>query len=356
MKLRIPFRLPTLHGLARSSQPRPDSAFRQLKVALLSDELTRTGLSAECEVRNLTPLNARLLLKFWRPQLLLVESAWAGLGDSWKYKVAAYPDHPGRNNLSLRQLVRHARELGIPSVFWNKEDGVHFERFIDSARLFDHVFTVDSNCVPRYQAVMGAHASVHTMMFPVQPATHSFTGFDFKHRRASFVGSYSQHIHAARRVWQDMAFGAATDTGLGLTVFDRNSGRKAGQYRYPALPGLITRPAVPYAGTAQLYKDYLVSLNVNTVDDSPTMYSRRLVEILACGGIAVTNPSPAVERYFKDYCHVVSSADEARTLFERLSRGAACSDLERARAGAEYVLREHTWAHRLDEIASVIGL
>lgn len=343
--------------LAPASRPRPGSAFRQLKVALLSDELTRTGLSAECQVRNVTPLNAGLLLKMWRPSMLLVESAWNGVGDSWKYKVAAYPDFPRRTNQRLRKLVEQARDLGIPTVFWNKEDGVHFERFIASAQLFDHVFTVDANCVPRYRAVMGEGASVHTMMFPVQSATHNFTGFDFKYRRASFVGSYSQHIHEARRVWQDMAFGAATDTGLGLTVFDRNSGRKAGQYRYPALAGLETKPAVPYAQTAQLYKDYLVSLNVNTVVDSPTMYSRRLVEILACGGIAVTSPALSVDLLFKDYCHVISTADEAVPLFTRLQReGASPQDLERARAGAEYVLREHTWSQRLEQMAQAIGL
>ena len=86
------------------------------------------------------------------------------------------------------------------------------------------------------------------------------------------------------------------------------------------------------------------------------MYSRRLVEILACGGIAVTNPSPAVDRYFKDYCHVVHDAVEATELFARLKHGPSADDLARAQAGARYVLAQHTWAHRLDEIARVVGL
>lgn len=87
------------------------------------------------------------------------------------------------------------------------------------------------------------------------------------------------------------------------------------------------------------------------------MYSRRLVEILACGGIAVTSPALSVDALFKDYCHVVSDAEEARDLFERLHRwGASSQDLERARAGAEYVLREHTWANRIAQITEVVGL
>lgn len=328
----------------------------RLRIALVSDALTQSSLDAECDVLTVTPRNYRFALKYGRPDLLLVESAWQGYRNKWKFKIAAYPDHPQRSNAALAQLVAYARDAGIPTVFWNKEDGVHFDRFIDSARLFDHIFTVDENCLPRYRAAVGPAVTVDTLLFAVQPATHSFSGFDFKHNRSNFVGSYSRHIHDRRRVWQDLMFGEALGTGLGVTVVDRNSDRKAAHYRYPDVPDLTVLPAVTHPQTSQVYKDYLVSLNVNTVEDSATMFSRRLVEILACGGIAVTNPSPAVERYFKEYCHVVQGADEMRALFERLKHGPDNDDLERARAGAEYVLREHTWAHRLDEIAAVVGL
>ena len=330
--------------------------FRKLKVALIADELTRFCLPFECQVRDVTSLNHKFLFRLWKPDLLFVESAWHGCSNSWKFKIAAYPDHPQRHNHKLARLVVYARERGIPTVFWNKEDGVHFDRFIDSARLFDHIFTVDENCIPRYRAVVGPAATVNTLMFPVQPATHNFTGFNFKHHRANFVGSYSHHVHDLRRHWQDLIFGAVKDAGLGLTVVDRNSGRKSANYRYPSALGLEVLPALPHAQTAHIYKDYLVSLNVNTIEDSATMYSRRLVEILACGGIAVTNPSLAVDRYFKDYCHVVHNAVEAADLFARLKHGPSADDLARAEAGARYVLAEHTWAHRLEEIARVVRM
>lgn len=330
--------------------------FRKIKVALIADELTRFCLPFECQVRDVTSLNHKFLFRFWKPDLLFVESAWLGRGNSWKFKIAAYPDHPQRNNHKLARLLVYAKERGIPTVFWNKEDGVHFDRFIDSAKLFDHIFTVDENCIPRYRAVVGPHVTVNTLIFPVQPTTHNFTGFNFKHHRANFVGSYSHHVHDRRRVWQDLMFDAVKHTDLGLTVIDRNSDRKSDNYRYPSAPGLEVRPALPHAQTAQIYKDYLVSLNVNTIEDSSTMYSRRLVEILACGGIAVTNPSPAVDRYFKDYCHVVHNAGEATDLFARLKHGPSADDLARAEAGARYVLAEHTWAHRLEEITRVVGL
>lgn len=330
---------------------------RPLRVAAVADPLTRACLQIECELVHVTPNNYKEVLAGFRPDFLFFESVWHGHEDAWRFKVASYPWYRFRSNKAVEKLARYARKLGVPTVFWCKEDGVHFQRFINSARHFDHVLTVDVNCMSRYKAVMGAGASVGVLQFPVQPRFHSFTGFDFNHRSAAFLGSYSHHIHSDRRIWQDMAFKSALDAGLGLTIFDRNSDRKSGIYRYPQLPGAVVMPSLTHEQTGQAYKDYVLSLNVNTVTDSPSMYSRRLVEILACGGIAVTSPAQSVDILFKDYVHVLSTTEEAMNLFARIAKeGPNVQDLERARAGAEYVLREHTWARRLAEIVDLVGV
>lgn len=329
---------------------------KKIKIAYIADELTSICLGYEADARFVTPLNYKLMLRFWKPDFIFVESAWHGHRNVWKFKIAAYPDHPKRNNTTLQKVVSYAKSLGIPTVFWNKEDGVHYERFIESAKLFDHIFTVDENCIPKYRSVVDSNVTVNTLMFAVQTRIHNFTGFDFKYNKANFVGSYSSHLHDRRRMWQDMIFRAASQTNLGLRVYDRNSARKSSTYRYPVLANMEVKPAVKYNDTAQIYKDYLVSLNVNTIEDSGTMFSRRLAEIIACGGIAITNPSPAVDRYFKEYCHIVANEEEANTLFERLKQGPSPDDLMRAREGADYIAREHTWTHRLKEICDVIGL
>lgn len=328
---------------------------KTLKIALISDELTEVCLQYEADIFNITPLNYKLILYFFKPDFLFVESAWHGKRNSWKFKIASYPDHPKRNNNALQRVVEYAKKLNIPTVFWNKEDGVHFDRFIKSATLFDHIFTVDENCISKYRAVVGHHVTVNTLMFAVQSKIHYFSGFNFKYNKANFVGSYSHHIHDRRRLWQDMIFRSTSCTEFELSIYDRNSSRKSSNYRFPKLSGMSINAAVKYTETAQIYKDYLVSLNVNTIDDSTTMFSRRLVEIIACGGIAVTNPSPAVEKYFKEYCYVVQNESEANELFDRLKYGLSEDDMQRARAGAEYVAKNHTWSHRIKEIYEVIG-
>jgi hypothetical protein len=326
-----------------------------LKIALVSDDLTRNCLSSEAQVCNVTPRNFRFVLRYWKPNLLFVESAWEGHRGTWKYKIASYPNYPERTNDALQRVVSCARDLGIPTIFWNKEDGVHFERFIRSAALFDHIFTVDENCVPLYRSRVDPSVSVGTLMFAIQPAIHYVTPDQRRLAAANFVGSYGLHVHDNRRAWQDMLFRAATRASLPLTVFDRNSNRASPNYRFPEMPGMRICPQVPHAKTADIYREYLVSLNVNTVEDSPTMYSRRLVEIIACGGIAVTNPTPSVERHFGDYCYAVRSEDEAAELLARLKHGPTREDLERAAAGAAYVLANHTWRHRLEQVMQVIS-
>jgi hypothetical protein len=339
----------------RAPTPAPTGPHAKLSVALVADELTRSCLQRECRVHHLTPVNHARVLREARPDLLFVESAWSGERDAWKYRIAAYPDHPDRSNKALARLVEHARELGIPAVFWNKEDGVHFDRFIDSARLFDIVLTVDASCVDRYRAELRPGAHVGVLPFAVQPQIHSFDGIAPDRRGACFVGSYSQHIHPGRRARQEGLMSAAAAT-LGLTVYDRNSDRRGGHYRYPAFPGLRTRGKVPHERTAAVYKSHLASLNVNTIEDSDTMFSRRLIEIMACGGLAVTTPARSVDTLFKDCCHVVHTPEEARDLFERLARGGYdARDREMMNEGATRVLREHTYARRLDAVLDAIG-
>jgi len=327
-----------------------------MKIALISDILTHDALLKEARIRQITPLNYKIILKLWKPKFLFVESAWQGHKNRWKFKIASYSDYPKRNNDKLKKIVTYAKYLGIPTVFWNKEDGVHFERFKESAKLFDHIFTVDENCISKYREIVNENVTVNTLMFAVQSKLHYFDGFNFKYNRANFVGSYSHHLHARRKMWQDAMFNAASKSELGLTAFDRNSNRKSNIYRYETLENMEVYPSVSYDKTAQIYKQYLVSLNVNTIEDSKTMFSRRVVEILACGGILVTNSTPAIEKYFKDYCNVVHNEEEMLTLFKRLKCGPSEDDLKRAKAGAEYIKKYHSWSHRLEEIKEVIGL
>ena len=336
----------------REFRPSP-SPFASLRIGLVSDNLTRECLRRECTVVDLTPDNYREAIADRRLDLVLVESCWNGFEDSWRYGIAAYPDVPERHNGALSSLVATAREAGIPAIFWNREDGVHFDRFIASATLFDRVLTVDETMLPAYRDALGSDARLGVMMFAASRFLHQPRDVE-PQRRAAFVGSYSTHLHDERRRWQDDMFRAAEP--LGLTIHDRNSGRKADRYRFPERAWIDVRPAVSPLRIPAIFRRHAINLNVNTMRNSPTAFSRRLVEILACGALALSNDSLAVRRLFADHVETTDDPAQARGLFERIALdGLSGAQEEMRRAAAHYVHQEHSWTNRLEQVVAMAG-
>ena len=330
--------------------------FSSLKMALVVDHFTEACLSAECRIKNITPWNYREILDTWRPDLLFVESTFHGVNGSWRYELAKQPRWLRLTKpKAIYKVVEYARSLAIPTIFWNKDDGVFFDLFAGVAGHFDHIFTSDANYVPRYRALAPAATTVHALMMAYQSAFHFFDGFHFQSTDACFTGSYYRRILGDRRGFLDMLFRNVAETGLHINVFDRNHYRfsKYFEFRFPKAANVRIHPRVDYWDTAQVYKKHGLSINVNSIVDSETMCSRRLLEILACGGIAVTNPSVCVDKHFREFCHVVSTGEEARELFARARSGPSKNDRERAEAGAEHVRSTHTWAHRLKTICEI---
>lgn len=327
-----------------------------ISIALVSDELTAFSLNNEKDitVKHLTTHNWTWLFKIFKPDFILVESCWRGFKDAWRYKIANYPDYPERNNVELRKLLEMADKYNIPAVFWNKEDAAHFNRFIDSASLFKYVLTVDSNCVERYQVILGNKVKVGVLPFAVQPEFHYPATSLPRYRKSLFIGSYSKHIHNSRRQWQDKAFSAAS--AYGLDIVDRNSQRNPDVYRYPDLPNTTVFPNVPYNKTGDVYRQYSHCINVNTVRDSPSMFSRRLIEIMACGRLAVTNPSLAVETRFEGMCEVIESREQADELFAQLSKGYTPAQEKMMHYASNHVLKTYNYDQWIKQILDFIEL
>jgi hypothetical protein len=333
--------------------------FGRLKIALIADYFTAACLSVECRTRNLTPANYKDVIDIWKPDLVFVESTFHGAKGSWRYELAKQPKLLRLTRpKAIFDVVEYARSRGIPTVFWNKDDGAFFEAFIDVAKAFDHVFTTDERCLVRYRRELPRGVSANVLMMPYQPRFHSFDGFHFSQRSACFVGSYYRQILNERRRYLDMMFETTRRAGMDVHVFDRNHKRLSRffEFRFPSYAHMIRHPAMAHHQTGELYKKYLVSLNVNSVTDSPSMISRRLLEILACGGIAVTNRSLAVDVHFRDFCHVIETQEQAIALFSRLKHGPSPENLQRAEAGAAYVRQHHTWTHRLEQVCAVTNI
>lgn len=340
----------TLAGL-RPSSPGAGQPLRRLRVAAVVDEFTRSCLAPEVTLLSLDARLWRLQLPAFAPDLLFVESAWRGAHDSWRKRVASYP---GRRDGTLAALVRACAGRGIPTVFWNKEDPVHFDRFIDAARRFDHVFTTGIERADDYVRRGGLRPDrVHPLLFAAQPALH-YPGAAPREDVVCFAGSYGEPELAARRVdLEHLLDGAAA---FDLRILDRNSGRGGDPAkRFPARYQRFVHPAVDYQALGALQRRYKVFLNVNSIQASSTMFSRRVFELLASGAAVVSSPNVGMTALFGDLVPVATSAAAARDAIGRLLGDADYYRDVTTRAAA-LVAAGHTYERRLRQVLAAVGL
>lgn len=324
----------------------PTQGEGNLRVASILDEISDACWSPEFN-------NVRLVRQSWRkqiesspPDLLFVESAFNGVDGSWGRRVA----HFGGPHTELVELVEHFQNLGIPTVFWNKEDPVNYAWFIGAASLFDHVFTVDSHQVPRYRQQLG-HERVHVLPFAAQPTLH-FPPPSGAHRTGSvaFAGSYYARKHAERRKQMDMLLVPALE--FGLEIYDRMGDTEDPRFAWPERFRSCIVGSVPYAEMGDVYRKHKLFLNVNTVTNSPSMCARRVFELAATGTPIVSGPSRALEAMIPPgIVAVVNSSEDASQAIRRILDEPSGQSTQ---AGPEWIADGHTYGHRLATITEVL--
>ncbi|TGO06699.1 glycosyltransferase family protein [Serinibacter arcticus] len=329
---------------------------RALRVAVILDEFSAASFDFEWVQVPLTMKRWRKELETADVDLLFVESAWAGNGASWKYQLTG-PGGPGQ---PLKDLVTHCQSRGIPTVFWNKEDPVHHEDFLDAARLFDHVLTTDSSTLEDYRSALG-HDRVGVLPFSAQPALHNpvRSEGDAVLGDMAFGGMYFTHRHPGRATQMDMLLGAAVRvserTGSTLDIYSRQP-KGDPRYQFPAPMAQHVVGTLSYPQMLSAYRAYKVFLNVNTVALSPTMCARRIVEITACGTPVVSTPSPAIDAVLgEDGVVQVSEQPEAEDALRALLGSSELRDRTVHRAQRR-IWAGHTASHRVDEILRRVGL
>ncbi|MBR2717021.1 MAG: hypothetical protein IKD79_04720 [Oscillospiraceae bacterium] len=234
------------------------------------------------------------------PELLFCEACWAGIPPyegCWQGRIYRNRKVLFENRRVLLEILAYCRERGIPTVFWNKEDPTLFGHtrydFTDTALRFDTILTTAAECVDRYRA-LGARQvfpfpfGVNTALFcpdgtQCVPGTVLFAG--------SWFGDQPERCRALAALLDD-----ALEKGLKLDIYDRHSGTAAERFRFPEKYRPYLRPAVPFAQMPALSRRYEWAINVNTVTDSATMCSRRVLQMAACGLKLRSNPAAALEQ------------------------------------------------------------
>lgn len=349
--------VPTVTGTDFPEWPMQDRPPRRpdLRVAVVLDDFSRLALAPEWHQIEVTPSR-------WRSQvaegldLFFVESAWHGNGGTWRYQLTGSK----APSPELVALVEHCRSAGVPTVFWCKEDPVHFHDFVDTASLFDHVLTTDVEMLPRYRERLG-HDRVGVMPFAAQERIHNPIRPAGGHasRDIAFAGMYFAHKFPERRAQMDLLLGAASRVSPrmehGLEIFSRFHGKES-EYQFPPLLDEHVVGSLSYLQTLTAYRVFKVFLNVNSVVGSPSMCARRVFEISACGTPVVSTPSPALDAVFpEDEVIRVDEPQEAEWMLRALVRSPLLRD-RTAHLAQRRIWREHTYAARVDEVLNRVGL
>jgi 2-polyprenyl-3-methyl-5-hydroxy-6-metoxy-1,4-benzoquinol methylase len=328
------------------ADPAPDPA--RPTVLGVMDEFTTTCFAPECNLIRPRPDNWEALAEFYKPQMLFIESAWQGNGRTWQYRVGKYSNSPGNE---LAAMTEYARRRGIPLVFWNKEDPVHHLKFMETAKLATTIFTTDACMIDSYREKTGC-ANVFALPFAAQPALHRPAPLPGRRPASCFAGSWYEGRHAERA--EAMRYLLEAARPFGLDIYDRNHG--TGIFPFPPQFAGHVRGSLPYDRLCAEYSRYRVFLNVNSVFESPTMFSRRVFELMACGTPVVSSYARGIEEILgTDAVWLVRNAAET----EEAMRTLMTDEREwrrRSLAGIRRVFSAHTYAHRLAEVQRRAGL
>jgi hypothetical protein len=317
------------------------------------DGMSVAGFGPECELLLPDRADWQASLEAFDPDFLLVESAWRGNDDRWRYCVGSYTGAEYRGLPQLRALVEWFRARGLPTVFWNKEDPVHFEKFAEAASLFDIVFTSDENSIERYREQGGAASFVGTLQFAAQPRLHHPFGPAERDTSPVFAGTFYRNRHTGRQGTLAMLLSAAKP--FDLRIYDRAHGDTSGDFGFPDDVADCVVGSLPYTELVDVYRQHRVFLNTNSVTASPTMYSRRVFELLACGTAVVSTPSEGLARQFGGIVDIVETPEEATAALRSLL-GSEDVWWRRHAEGIRTVMTQHTYAHRLAEICDRAGV
>ena len=315
-----------------------------LSIACIMDEFTFGSFQPEAILHQLTPQNWRNELEAAKPDLLFIESAWRGKDELWGNKV-------GHMSAELQGIVEWCRAKHIPTVFWCKEDPIHFETFLNTAMLFDYVFTTDIDCIHRYKAALG-HDRAYLLPFACQPATNN--PIETYQRKDAFCFAGAYYVRYPERTRDLGDFALELPAFRPLEIYDRNYGKSDPNYQFPAEYQPYIVGTLPFDQIDKAYKGYRYAINLNSIKQSQSMFARRVFELLGSNTITISNFSRGLRLLFGDLVITTDSGAEIVRRLKKMADNEAQSRKLRL-AALRKVMSEHTYGQRLAYVVSKIS-
>jgi len=317
---------------------------KELTVACILDEFSYNSFKYEGNFLQLSVDSFIEELESSSPDMLFVESAWRGKDDRWGSKV-------GHASSELVQILQWCKNKNVPTIFWNKEDPVHFNSFLNVAKLFEYVFTTDFDCIHRYKMALN-HNRVYYLPFAFQPRlSNPIEKYDRK-GGVCFAGAY-YHKYPERCKDLSEILSAISEFG-DLDIYDRNFGKEIEEFMFPEEFHKYIIGTLPFEEIDVAYKGYQYGLNLNSIKQSQSMFARRVFELIGCNTFVISNYSRGLRLLFGDY--VISSDNKSEIISKYNKLNQDNGDLRRIKlASLRDAFQNHTYGIRFRYILSKVS-
>lgn len=296
---------------------------RRYNVACILDNFSHACFSYELNLIPVTKKNWKQLIDETKIDFFLCESAWKGNDEEWIKELENFSSKS--KTKELNKLMQYLNSKKISKVFYNKEDPISFDIFKEFSTQFvtnrDCIITTDENMVIKYKELGCKNVIAHP--FCCQPVLHNpVNKVEDEDKSVIFPCTYYAKKYPHRCEEMRDIFDSFLDIDPNtLDIYDRQyvfnkQSHQIGSmfsyqnyYRFPDKYNKLIKGALTYEQVISMYKRYKVVMNVNTVTDSCSMFSRRVMEAAACSTPVISNKSVGIEMIFGD--SVVDYKDKA---------------------------------------------
>lgn len=241
--------------------------------------------------------------------ILMCESAWAGIDEQWRDKIFNLDiNSPNICKTSgLIYILNQCKRKLIPTVYYAKEDPIFYDGFHKCSKLFDLVITTSKECVAKYKQY--GCKKVMTTTFLINPIIHNPIRNEML-TKIAFPGSYYTFLDNRSNIMDKILENFCSKN---LDIYDRKYLHNKSTYQikklqinkgkceFPQKYDPLIKPGLTYSQVINnVYKKYKCILNINTVSDSQTMFSRRAMEVAGCGTNIISNYSVGMDKIFGD--------------------------------------------------------
>ncbi len=317
-----------------------------IRIGLLASDRLFEGFQYECNVILITEENWKSIIDYGEIDFLLVESCREATTGDWYLSQTL----EGESQNKLHAIINNCKETGIPTVYWNTQDSLYHEHYVDISKMFDYVFCAD----PRERKNLQRCNIKADILYPaIQPAIHN------PFRMYKDIGALS--INILFDGWADVIRNYENLDILqklsskGLKIIEsrfrlfNNKIHDTNKLKSNVLGCVTSSQRLLALKYAKLYISSDVSLTTRTLKQWMD------IEAGACRLPLLYDGEIDADDMRKDFIREFSDACELETFVENLLN----DDISREKIAHEtwrVVYSQHTFAHRLKVICDTIRM